>query len=282
MPFPDAGPLVSAAWLKSNLGTPGLRILDATFLLPGATATRAADRIIAGAIRFDVDAVKDPGSALPHMLPPAEVFRAEVEQRGIGSQDMIVCYDREGMAGAARCWWMFRAMGHDNIRVLDGGIDGWVQADGPVAATHSLYPAATFVPAFRPELVRSLDQVLANIASGQATVLDARPAGRFTAEVPEPRAGLRGGHIPGSKSLPAGSLTQREGRYMLPPETLAGLLADVGATKAPLIASCGSGMTACVIALSAAVALNRQDVAVYDGSWTEWGGRPDVPVDTGA
>ena len=266
-----------------------------------------------GALFFDVDGVKDVTSPLPHMLPPAAAFGAACDALGLARDDAVVLYDGAGLFSAARGWWMLRAMGHAGpVSVLDGGLPAWraegrpteqgppamaaetaaaacAAAQGTASASASA-SAPRYVPAPVPALVLSREQVLRDVATARVLpLLDARPAARFTGAVPEPRAGLRSGHMPGSRSLPFTALLQPDGR-MLPPAALRAALAAAlrvepatvadRAAMPRLAASCGTGVTACVLALGAAVA-GRDDVAVYDGSWTEWGGRDDTPVHTG-
>lgn len=284
--FPDPGPLVGVDWVIAHIAEPNVTVLDASFVLPGGISRNSPPMALPGAWRFDLNVVKDPGSPLPHMLPPPDVFAEACAARGIGPETLVVCYDAEGLAGAARCWWTFRTHGHDNVRVLSGGIDAWTGAGQSLVAGPARSPAATprsdrpVAPALaRPSLVRTAEDVLAALKSGQ-TVLDARSSGRFLGSEPEPRPGLRSGHMPGAKSLPAGSLLDPSGRWLLPKSDLEQRFAGFGGAEAVAIATCGSGMTASLIALAAAVLANDK-VAIYDGSWTEWGGRDDLPVATG-
>ena len=264
-----------------------------------------------GALFFDVDGVKDVVSPMPHKLPPAAAFGAACDALGLSREDAVVLYDGAGLFSAARGWWMFRAMGHVGpVSVLDGGLPAWraegrPTEQGPPAVAAEVAAAACaaaqsggassavpprYVPAPVPALLLSREDVLRDVVTARVLpLLDARPAARFTGAVPEPRAGLRSGHMPGSRSLPFTALLQPDGR-MLPPDALRGAIAAAlqvepatvsdRAAMPRLAASCGTGVTACVLALGAAVA-GRDDVAVYDGSWTEWGGRNDTPVQTG-
>ncbi|MEQ8397105.1 3-mercaptopyruvate sulfurtransferase [Thalassobaculum sp.] len=284
MTDPARDGLVSAAWLAAHLDDPKVKILDGTYHLP--TVPRDADaefaeRHIPGAVRFDIDDVCDPVDPLPHMIPSPERFAEKVSALGISNADTVVVYDVYGLQSAARTWWMFRLFGHDSVAVLDGGLPGWMAGDHPLASGVASPVPATFIASFRPELVRSRDDVLKNVAARAEQVVDARAAGRFTGVDPEPRAGMRSGHIPGSRSLPFTNLLDPSSKTVLPNESLRAAFDTAGLDLSkPTIASCGSGVTACVIAL-AAHRLGQSGVAVYDGSWSDWGGRDDTPIDTG-
>lgn len=274
--------VVSSEWLHNALGSPDLKILDASFYLPAqnrnADAEYAAGHI-PGAIRFDHDKVADHSTGLPHMVPSPEVFAEAVGRMGISENDRIVIYDGPGIFSAPRGWWLFRTMGAKNVFVLDGGLDGW-KAEGRPLETEAPTPApVTFTPKFRVDKVIDLQTMLGIISDGSAQIADARPAGRFAGTDPEPRAGMRSGHMPGARSLPSGSFSVN-GKLRPVPE-LRQVIEDAGIDFGqPVVTSCGSGITAAIITL-ALESIGHDDNALYDGSWTEWGSREDTPIVTG-
>jgi len=277
-------PLISTGELAARFGEPGLRILDASWYLRGIDRdprAEFAERHIPGAVFFDIDAVSDKTNPLPHMLASPEAFAAAVGALGVGDGDMVVVYAADGLVPAARVWWNFRVMGLDRVRVLDGGLPKWIAEDRPLQSGAATPTPATFTPHFRPELVRDFDAVRGALDAGGAQVIDVRAAGRFRGDAPEPRPGLRAGHMPGAVNLPHSTLLSPEG-LMLDEARLAQLFADADIVPdRPIIASCGSGISACVAALALA-RLGRWDAAVYDGSWVDWGSRLDAPLATDA
>lgn len=241
-----------------------------------ASAEFAASRI-PGAVRFDLDAISQQDTDLPHMLPSPEIFAAAVGALGIAETDEIVVYDGPGVFSSARVWWTFRVMGAANVRILAGGFDRWKSSGMPVeTGAPGTLPAAIFKPSFNARSVTGIDTIRANVHSGEALILDARPQGRFTGAQPEPRPGLRSGHVPGSKSLPADTLV-RDGQ-LKPLDELRAMFDAVSLDPSrPVITSCGSGVTAAIISL-ALQSTGHGTHSLYDGSWAEWGKADDAPV----
>ncbi len=277
----NVGPLVTPDWLAANLGRRTVRPLDGSWHMPQLKRDARAEFAqahIPGAVFFDIDAIADTASPLPHMLPGARKFAECVGALGVGDHDFVVVYDTRGVVSAARVWWTFRAFGHARVAVLDGGLPKW-QAEGRAVETGVPAPKPRrFTARLHRSLVRDLAQVRANLASRREQVLDARSHGRFIGTEPEPRPGLRGGHIPASLNLPYDHLYRKDGT-LLPPDDLRRLFEAAGLDPAkPVVTTCGSGVTAAVLALGLHL-LGHEKVAVYDGSWTEWGGRNDTPVE---
>ncbi len=275
--------LVSTDWLAARIGGDGLRIVDASWYLAADNRDPAGEyfeRHIPGAVLFDIDAASDLTSPLPHMLPSAEQFAAVMGELGIGDNDEVVVYDGAGLFSAARLWWMLRAFGHGKVAVLDGGLPKWIAEGRPLDTGSTEITRRDFTARLRPELVRNFDDVHANLESHREQVLDARGAGRFKGIEPEPRPGVRPGHIPGSLHLHYAALLDPEDHTLLANAELASLFDDAGIDHAkPVICSCGSGITAAILALALG-RLGAGQVSVYDGSWSEWGARADAPIET--
>jgi thiosulfate/3-mercaptopyruvate sulfurtransferase len=274
--------VVTADWLQERLGTPGLSIVDGSWYLPaqnrsGRDEYEAAH--IPGAVFFDMERVVDPHSALPHTFPRPGLFAQFASSMGVDEEDTIVVYDGPGFFSAARVWWMFRTMGAKKVYMLDGGFDRWKAENRPVTAEPTKIAPGYFEVDCDEDRVVSLERMRGIVESGSAQVADARPNGRFTGADPEPRAGMRSGHMPGAKNLPAASLSKNGS--LLSVEELKAALEGAGIDLSrPVVTSCGSGVTAAVISLALA-SVGHEDNALYDGSWTEWGGRDDTPVVTG-
>jgi thiosulfate/3-mercaptopyruvate sulfurtransferase len=276
--------LVSTESLGRRLGRPGLRVLDASWYLPTAgrePRTEYAAAHIPGALYFDLDAVSDQASPLPHMLPEAAVFARAMSALGLNDGDDLVVYDGSGTnISAARAWWTFRVFGHLRVAVLDGGLPKWRREGRPLESGVVRLPPGHFTASLDRAAVRDLAAVRALVAEPAEQIVDMRSAGRFAGTEPEPRTGLRGGHIPGSRNLPFNELVAPDGT-LLPADALRRRLEAAGIDASrPVVATCGSGTSACTLILALHL-LGHDRVALYDGSWAEWGGRSDTPVATG-
>jgi thiosulfate/3-mercaptopyruvate sulfurtransferase len=275
--------LVDTAWLAKHLNDPDLRVADATYFLPNQGRNARAEyetQHIPGAVFFDIDEIADTGNPLPHMLPTPEKFASRMRKLGIGDGNRVVVYDAHGLMSATRAWWMLRVYGHKDVALLDGGLPKWL-AEGHLVEDGPPRPRERhFTARFDHSQVRDKTQILANIKTGREQVLDARAKGRFTGREPELWPGRRSGHIPGSYNLPFTNLLDPTNRTLLPADLLSAKFREAGIDlKKPVVTSCGSGITATVLAFGLHL-LGHRDVAVYDGSWAEWGLPGETPVET--
>jgi thiosulfate/3-mercaptopyruvate sulfurtransferase len=272
-------PFVTTEWLAAHLNDPHIVVLDGSWHMPNATRNAQAEYLaghIPGAVFFDIDGVADTASKLPHMLPTPAEFARMVGALGINETMTIVVYDELGLFSAPRVWWTFKVMGAPDVRILSGGGPQWRAERRPTEAGLVTRQRQKFTPNFKPDLVANFDLVRACSQDSAAQIADARPAPRFHAEAPEPRAGLRSGHIPNSLNVPVSLLT--EAGQMRSPEELRTVLTDRGIDLSkPVITSCGSGITASTLALALQLA-GAGKVTLYDGSWAEWGSRPDAEI----
>jgi thiosulfate/3-mercaptopyruvate sulfurtransferase len=277
-------PLVSTEWLASHMNDANVKLLDATFKLPGVLPLPKDDYLAAhipGAVYFDVDAISDHANPLPHMFPSAEQFGRDVGALGISNSDTVVVYDAGGWVAAPRVWWMFLSYGHRDVRILNGGLKKWRAEGRSLEAGEVTAKPATFTACYDARRVRSIEAMIANVASRAEQVIDARAAERFEGRAVEPRPGIRAGHIPGALNLPYNHLFDAATGTMKPLEELRKAFAGAGVdTKKPIVTSCGSGVSAGVLTL-ALYRLGIEDTALYDGSWSEWGKADGPAIATG-
>lgn len=273
---------VTPQWLAERLGSPDLVVVDGSWYLPTLKRDPKAEYLaghIPGAVFFDIDAVADHETDLPHMLPGPAQFGEAAGKLGIGRNDTIVIYDGVGLGSSARVWWTFMIFGAANVFILDGGLPRWKAEGRPVEGGEVTRPPRRFDAEMNTSGVALLSDIQHAITFGTAQIVDARAADRFRGEAPEPRAGLRGGHMPGARNVPFPEVL-KEGR-LAPPEQITKAFTEAGIDlDKPVITSCGSGVTAAILWL-ALDAIGKEPAALYDGSWSEWGGRPDTTVVTG-
>lgn len=278
--------IVSTAWLAENLGKPHVVVLDSSWHLPAEKRDARDEYDIAhipGARFFDIDAVSDHASPLPHMMPTAAEFAAKMTELGVGADDDVIVYDASapGIMSAGRAWWMFRAFGHDRVAILDGGLKKWKAEGRPLSdEPPPLRQPKPIAACLRPELIRVLSDMRSIVAAGSSQIADARGPGRFAGRDPEPRPGLRSGHMPGARNVPFNTMLNTDGTLKSPAELRAAFAAAGIDIERPVVTSCGSGVSAAVLSLALAV-LGKPDHGLYDGSWSEWGQKSlDTPVAT--
>lgn len=269
--------LITAEQLKETLKQPRVKILDASYGQPPYLQG------IPGAQDFDIDDIADPKAPHAHTVPTAEIFAEKISALGINNNDLVIVYDRMGIhMAASRAWWMFRLFGHENVKILDGGLPAWIRTGGGLEEKNARPPPpSAFKALFRPELVKLLDQIQDNIATNHFTLLDARDTARFRGDAPDPRPNIPSGHIPNSINMPFMNLINPDGTLKKEDQLKKSFAAGDINLQGKIACSCGSGVTACVVAL-ALYELGHTDAAVYDGSWTEWGSRPELPKAKGA
>lgn len=283
MPQNDPRTLVSTDWLESQLNNPDLRVLDASWFLPTSARDAKAEFAaghIPGARFFDIDEIADLRSDLPHMVPPVEKFMSRVREMGVGDGHQIVVYDATGIFSAPRVWWLFKLMGHKDVAVLDGGFPKWKAEKRPITTEPATIRDRHMFVTLQKDMVKDVTQVSHASKLQDYAIIDARAGERFRGEVEEPREGMRSGHIPNSRNVPYSTLLNPDQTMKSPEDTKAIFeAAGVDLTK-PAITSCGSGVTAAILIL-AMERFGKTDHALYDGSWTEWGAFPTVPIATG-
>jgi thiosulfate/3-mercaptopyruvate sulfurtransferase len=279
----DPNTLVSTEWLKANQQDPNIRILDASWHMP-SDGRDASNEFVSGHILnarfFDIDEISDHRSTLPHMVPPVEKFMSRVRALGVGDGHQIIVYDTQGLFSAARVWWLFRLMGHNSVAVLDGGLPKWIADGNPLSTTAPIIRDRHMTVKQQLQMVRDVTQVAHASKLNDHEIIDARSGTRFIGEAPEPRTGLRSGHIPNSKNLPFTKVLNTDHTMKTVPElTKVFKNAGIDLSK-PAITTCGSGITAAVLSL-ALQRVGKSDHALYDGSWTEWGQFPTLNIATG-